>query len=66
MKGKVPTPLYIINCIPQGISMRNFSTKMRKEDYEAPVVKEIKMELENVILLDSGGGYGDDVSGDDF
>ncbi len=62
MKGKVPTPLYIINCIPQGISMRNFSTKMRKEDYEAPVVKEIKMELEDVILA----GTAEDIGGDDF
>lgn len=62
MKGKVPTPLYIINCIPQGISMRNFSTKMRKEDYEAPIVKEIKMELEDVILA----GTAEDIGGDDF
>ena len=42
--------------------MHNFSTKMRKEDYEAPVVKEIKMELEDVILA----GTADDVGGDDF
>ncbi len=42
--------------------MRNFSTKMKKEDYEAPVVKEIKMELEGAILQ----GVGSDVTGDDF
>lgn len=40
--------------------MRIFSTKMRKEDYEAPVVKEIKMELEDVILA----GTAEDIGGD--